>query len=179
MRHVGIYVSGRQDKTGMPYLLATFANPFHCATPWKGNIFIGIWVLLKNFNLHLRPFAKVFDGIEMNITFTKSRRISGVVFEAVLMACIIGYLRTGTRLTPPKSDHLLSFSPISSKAIVMRKAADVGARVVSFTKGALSAGDVFAQPVEFFNTANTGHQAFFSNAFQCNIFYVFITANAP
>ena len=102
-----------------------------------------------------------------------------MVFEAVLMACIIGYLRTGTRLTPPKSDHLLSFSPISSKAIVMRKAADAGARVVSFTKGTLSAGDVFAQPVEFFNTATAGSPAFFSNVFQCNIFYVFITAKAP
>jgi len=51
--------------------------------------------------------------------------------------------------------------------------------VVSFTKGALSAGDVFAQPVEFFNTVITGTQAFFSSTFQCNIFYVFITANAP
>jgi hypothetical protein len=147
--------------------------------PWKGNIFIGIWVLLKNFNLHLRPFAKVFDGIEMNITFTKSGRITGVVFEAVLMACIIGYLRTGTRLTPAKSDQLLSFSPISSKAIVMRKAADAGARVVSFTKGALTSGDVFAQPVDFFNTTIVGSPAFFSNGFQCNIFYVLITANAP
>jgi len=115
----------------------------------------------------------------MNLSFTKSKRITGVVFEAVVVACIIGYLRTGTRLTPPKSDHLLSFSPISSKAIVMAKAADAGARVVPMVKGTLSAGDVFAQPVGFFNTSIFRSAACFVNAFRCNIFYVHITANAP
>lgn len=115
----------------------------------------------------------------MNITFTKIRRISGVVFEALLITCIMGCLRSAPRSGFSKTEYALTVGALSSKTLVMRQAADPGARVVSFSRGTISVGDVFAQSVELFNTSLFPRDFLLINAFQRNIFYVFITANAP
>ncbi|MBL0744902.1 hypothetical protein [Chryseolinea lacunae] len=115
----------------------------------------------------------------MNITFTKIRRISGVVFEALLITCIMGCLRSTPRTGFSKTEYSLTVGALSSKTLVMHQAADSGVRIVSFSRGSISVGDVFAQSVELFNISFYRNAALFINAFQRNIFYVLITANAP